>query len=74
MRSNEEQRWLELADKADYVFLIWNKINSRNPLADTFHKWYLRLIHERQALGLDTDTVWRLQHERENLRRTGCIG
>ena len=55
-------KWNELSDKAFEVLMMFEKIKDRQ-LAETFYKWYLRLVRERRELGLISDEAW------NNLRR-----
>ena len=50
--------WLQLSEKADAVLDIWQRLADRK-LAVTFWIWYLRLIRERSALGLECDEAWK---------------
>jgi hypothetical protein len=53
------QRWLQLSDQADDVFMVWHRLKNKQ-LAETFWTWYMRLIRERSAIGLDVDLVWKI--------------
>lgn len=53
------ERWLQLSNQADEIFIMWFKLVDKQ-IAETFWIWYLRLIKERSAVGLDAETVWRL--------------
>lgn len=52
------EKWLQLSEKADAVLSIWQRLADRK-LAETFWIWYLRLIRERSALGLECDEAWK---------------
>ena len=52
------QKWDDLSGKALDILLMFDKIKNRQ-LAETFYKWYLRIIRERKKLGLDTDEGWK---------------
>jgi hypothetical protein len=54
------ERWLQLSNQADEIFIMWFKLVDKQ-IAETFWIWYLRLIRERSAVGLDAETVWRLR-------------
>jgi len=51
-------KWDELSNKAIDVLLMFGKMKNHQ-LAETFYKWYLRLIRERAEIGLDTDEAWK---------------
>jgi hypothetical protein len=55
-------KWNEISERAFEVLLMFEKVKHRQ-LAETFYKWYLRLVRERRELGLESDEAWK------NLRR-----
>ncbi len=59
------EKWLQLSEKADAVLSIWQRLADRK-LAVTFWTWYLRLIRERSALGLECDEAWKQLKEAIN--------